>query len=73
MFTNFSQQEIKFFWPLTEQIELDLNYGPTHFYYKSQGTEPRFSYNFSLYDKNRERITETHSMTILGTIHEYKK
>ena len=55
MFTNFSQQEIKFFWPLTEQIELDLNYGPTHFYHRAQG------------------IAGTHSMAILGTIHEYKK
>jgi hypothetical protein len=32
-----SQSEIKFFWPLTEQIELDLDYGPTHLYYRAKG------------------------------------
>jgi len=31
------QTEIKFFWPLTEQIPLDLEYGPTHLYYRAQG------------------------------------
>ena len=37
MFTDFSQQEIKFFWPLTEQMELDLDYGPTHIHYRAKG------------------------------------
>lgn len=32
-----TQQEIQFFWPLTEQIPLDLEYGPTHLYYRAQG------------------------------------
>lgn len=50
-----SQSEIEFFWPLTEQIELDLDYGPTHLYYRAQG------------------IAGTHSIPILGTIHEWKK
>jgi len=31
------QTEIKFFWPLTEQIPLDLDYGPTHLYYSAEG------------------------------------
>ena len=31
------QTEIQFFWPLTEQIPLDLEYGPTHLYYRAQG------------------------------------
>jgi hypothetical protein len=31
------QKEIQFFWPLTEQIPLDLDYGPTHLYYSAQG------------------------------------
>ena len=32
-----TQTEIQFFWPLTEQIPLDLEYGPTHLYYSAQG------------------------------------
>jgi hypothetical protein len=31
------QVEIEFFWPLTEQTELDLDYGPTHLHYRAQG------------------------------------
>jgi hypothetical protein len=32
------QTEIKFFWPLTEQTELDLDYGwPTHLHHKARG------------------------------------
>jgi hypothetical protein len=31
------QIEIQFFWPLTEQIPLDLEYGPTHLHYRAQG------------------------------------
>ena len=31
------QDEIKFFWPLTEQMELDLDYGPTHLHFRAQG------------------------------------
>ena len=31
------QEEIKFFWPLTEQLELDMEYGPTHLHYRAQG------------------------------------
>jgi hypothetical protein len=31
------QTEIQFFWPLTEQIPLDLEYGPTHLHYQAQG------------------------------------
>ena len=31
------QIEIPFFWPLTEQIELDLDYGPTHLHYRAKG------------------------------------
>ncbi len=31
------QLPIKFFWPLTEQVELDLEYGPTHLHYRAQG------------------------------------
>ena len=31
------QAEFKFFWPLTEQIELDLDYGPTHLHYRAKG------------------------------------
>jgi hypothetical protein len=31
------QVEIPFFWPLTEQMELDLEYGPTHLHYRAQG------------------------------------
>jgi len=31
------QIEIEFFWPLTEQIPLDLEYGPTHLHYRAQG------------------------------------
>lgn len=32
-----NQDEIKFFWPLTEQMELDLEYAPTHIHYRAQG------------------------------------
>ena len=32
-----TQTEIKFFWPLTEQMELDLDYGPTHIHYRAKG------------------------------------
>ena len=35
-FSN-TQEEIKFFWPLTEQMELDLEYGPTHLFYRAKG------------------------------------
>ena len=31
------QIEIPFFWPLTEQIPLDLEYGPTHLHYRAKG------------------------------------
>jgi len=31
------QLPIKFFWPLTEQMELDLEYGPTHLHYRAKG------------------------------------
>jgi hypothetical protein len=31
------QTQFEFFWPLTEQIPLDLEYGPTHLYYRAQG------------------------------------
>jgi len=31
------QTEIQFFWPLTEQLELNLDYGPTHIHYRAQG------------------------------------
>ena len=34
---NPKQIEIEFFYPLTEQIELDLDYGPTHLHYRSKG------------------------------------
>ena len=33
---NPKQREIEFFWPLTEQIPLDLDYGPTHLYYRAK-------------------------------------
>jgi hypothetical protein len=33
-----NQLEIQFFFPLTEQMELDLDYGwPTHLHYKARG------------------------------------
>jgi hypothetical protein len=32
------QQEIKFFWPLTEQVELDLDYAPTRITYPFEGS-----------------------------------
>ena len=32
-----NQLEIEYFFPLTEQIPLDLEYGPTHLYYRAQG------------------------------------
>ena len=32
-----NQLEIQFFFPLTEQIPLDLEYGPTHLHYRAQG------------------------------------
>lgn len=31
------QLEIQYFWPLTEQMELDLDYAPTHLHYRAQG------------------------------------
>jgi hypothetical protein len=31
------QVEIEFFFPLTEQIPLDLDYEPTHLYYRAKG------------------------------------
>ena len=34
---DYRQAEIPFFWPLTEQIPLDLDYGPTHLYYRAKG------------------------------------
>jgi hypothetical protein len=35
---KYSQQtEIKFFWPLTEQLELNLDYGPTQLYFRAKG------------------------------------
>ena len=34
---NPKQTEIEFFFPLTEQIPLDLDYGPTHLYYRAKG------------------------------------
>lgn len=30
------QEEIKFFWPLTEQLELDMEYEPTHSYHSAK-------------------------------------
>jgi len=32
-----NQADIVWFWPLTEQTELDLDYGPTHLHYRAQG------------------------------------
>ena len=34
---DYRQSEIEFFFPLTEQIPLDLDYGPTHLYYRAKG------------------------------------
>jgi hypothetical protein len=34
---NSNQLEIEYFFPLTEQIPLDLEYGPTHLHYRAQG------------------------------------
>ena len=35
---KYSQQtEIQFFFPLTEQIPLDLDYGPTHLHFRAKG------------------------------------
>ena len=31
------QLELEMFFPLTEQIPLDLDYGPTHIYYRAKG------------------------------------
>jgi len=31
------QKDIVWFWPLTEQTELDLDYGPTHLHYRAKG------------------------------------
>jgi len=31
------QLEIEYFFPLTEQIPLDLDYGPTHLHFRAQG------------------------------------
>lgn len=31
------QSEIQFFWPLTEQMELDLDYAPTHIHFRAKG------------------------------------
>ena len=31
------QLEIEMFFPLTQQIELDLDYGPTHLYFRAKG------------------------------------
>jgi hypothetical protein len=47
------QLELEMFFPLTEQMPLDLDYGPTHLYYRAKG------------------IAGTHSMPILGSIHEF--
>jgi hypothetical protein len=32
-----NQLEIEYFFPLTEQIPLDLEYGPTHLHFRAQG------------------------------------
>jgi len=32
-----NQLEIQYFFPLTEQIPLDLDYGPTHLHFRAQG------------------------------------
>jgi hypothetical protein len=32
-----NQLEIQYFFPLTEQIPLDLEYGPTHLHFRAQG------------------------------------
>ena len=34
---NPKQTEIEFFFPLTEQIPLDLDYGPTHLHFRAKG------------------------------------
>lgn len=34
---DYRQAEIEFFFPLTEQIPLDLDYGPTHLHYRAKG------------------------------------
>jgi hypothetical protein len=34
---DYRQAEIEFFWPLTQQIPLDLDYGPTHLYHRAKG------------------------------------
>jgi len=31
------QKDIVWFWPLTEQTEFDLDYGPTHLHYSAKG------------------------------------
>lgn len=36
-FKDPKQIEIEFFYPLTEQIPLDLDYGPTHLHYRAKG------------------------------------
>jgi len=32
-----NQFSFNFFWPLTEQIPLDLDYGPTHLHFRAKG------------------------------------
>jgi hypothetical protein len=34
---DYRQAEIEFFFPLTEQIPLDLDYGPTHLHFRAKG------------------------------------
>ena len=49
------QLELEMFFPLTEQIPLDLDYGPTHLHFRAKG------------------VAGTHSMPILGSVHEFTK
>ena len=55
------QTEIKFFWPLTEQTELDLDYGwPTHLHHKARGLG-------SIYEFTTGALPITPSITIQPT------
>jgi len=69
---DYKQSEIPFFWPLTEQIPLDLDYGPTHLHYRAKGVAGVSTRTEAIgYVANEVKVKALCSMPIGGSVYEF--
>ena len=66
------QQEIKFFWPLTEQISLDLDYTPSLEYIKEKQNRELQNSVTSKYVRDNGNVCSTITSQPLPTSFEFK-